>query len=233
MDKEEKSKETFGGLATVIPQVFYDVIARIIPGGLILIILYVINKGGIDKTIISAKSYFSGNDQIPSFLFFCFWVLLSYCVAIILWRQIDWYYYFFEKKMFKKKGISADKYVSYLYDYIKTKDSSAGARITKLSAEIHMTEVLSVGIFYGLLYNTIIIICQINAAFCSFSFNFWNEIFLVLFLIGSYSLRKFFQTRITRALHNYFIIYDNPNLTQIHHNIETLEDGLKALEDEK
>ena len=232
MDEKEKSKETFGGLASVIPQVFYDVIARIIPGGIILIILFVLSKGNIENSLESTKTYFSAEKSMSSFLFFCLWVLLSYGLAILMWRQIDWYNLLFDREKFRKKGISASKYDSYLYDYIKTKDSAAGARITKLSAEIHMTEVFSVGIFYTILYNSFLIICQIVTNSCPMAFNVWSEIILIIFLLSSHSLRNFFEIRVNRAIHNYFIIYGNPSLTQISYEIKTLEEGLEVLENE-
>ena len=203
---EKNTNETFGGLTTLIPQVFYDLIARIIPGSFILIVLYVINKGGIETVFVSMKTFFTSEKEFPSFLFFCLWILLSYCFAMIIWRQIDWYNFLFDKKTYQNKGISSDKEESYKYDYIKTKDGAAGARITKLMAEIHMTEVFSVGLFYCLLYNSFIIICTNISLPSTLQFYVSMEILLIVFFYNIHLLRKLFKLRISCALDNYHLI---------------------------
>lgn len=147
------SKESFGNIASWIPQVFYDLIGRIIPGSILLTLSYVIlyepsidqtKQGFIDSVIFT---------QPQSLLVFEF-ILFSYFISTLLggiwmfvsrkeWRDLP-------LKSMEAKAETPDQrypHVSFLYDAIQYKFPSVGSRLAKLSAERHSARVLTIGLF--------------------------------------------------------------------------------------
>lgn len=216
-------------ITSVIPQVFYDFIARVIPGGLILLFGFLTYKGSLSVTINSI--YLSYNKLPSGILLISIGLIISYGTSIILWRQIDWIRLLFFNKILRNKRFSTlEKASSYLYDYIKNKNYSAGARITKLRAEIHMTEVLAIGLIYCLLFNSVYLF-KSNAVFSSP--RFLLEIFIILFIIAAFTSRRYFLIRATTATHNYYLIFKGPDLNKVVSKICKLEEALLEISNKK
>jgi hypothetical protein len=137
-----------------IPQVFYDLIGRIVPGGLLLIIALVIFLGpsGVQDLFKSTTITTSVNatttettTEISASVLVLFALVVSYMLGALLggiaavadrdfWRQ-------------RKLDLTGKKEndIAYIYDYIQFHRPDIGARLAKLSAERHMCRVILVG----------------------------------------------------------------------------------------
>ena len=118
-----------------VPQIFYDLIGRIIPGSLLLIIAFVIFQGPL---AINA----SASILVLAFLTVAYVLgaLLGGVTAVInrdFWKS-------------KKRDLTKKKEddVSYIYDYIQFHRPDIGSRLAKLSAERHMCRVITVGAIF-------------------------------------------------------------------------------------
>lgn len=146
------SQESYGNIASWIPQVFYDLIGRIIPGSILLTLSYVIlhehsidqtKQGFIDSVIFTQ----------PQCLLLFEVILFSYFISTLLggiwmflsrkeWKELD-------LKSIEAKAKTPDQtypHVSFLYDAIQYKLPSVGSRLAKLSAERHSARVLTIGL---------------------------------------------------------------------------------------
>lgn len=192
-NNNEIQKDSVNSLATLVPQVFYDVIARLIPGGIIILLLYISYFGDIKTVYGNINNFFSTPNHPSTFILLVFYFFISYSFSIFLWRQIDWIIPILEKiRLVKVNNYSTiQKYDSYLYDFIKTRNSSVGARITKLRAEKHLTEVFFIGLIYCLLLNIFEIIVIQNSIRS-------RIVLLIIILISIISIlraRKYFCSR--------------------------------------
>jgi hypothetical protein len=130
-----------------IPQIFFDLIARVIPGSLFLIMLsYELSNTGI-------KSPFSAN--LPSDLIF---VTLLVLIGSLMSYLMGWVLQSFsfqsaEKKIEKEYESTLESQkvklaTREMYDLIRIKDEASGFRIAKRRAEAHMLECSRAGMFY-------------------------------------------------------------------------------------
>lgn len=190
MGRDEKS--SFSEIASVVPQIFYDIIARIIPG-IILIFLFsaVFDVNKIKSYIDLFTPIFSG--------------LLTGCVAAYFISTVLGQLYNSVMELVRKPDYDNIKNISYMYDFIKHKDPVTGARITKLKAENEMTKVLIAGFFLIVLVNSFGLTRNINHTA--------NYIILSISLpglIGSIEGSRYFNKRIKSALENCYEVLDGP-----------------------
>jgi len=115
-----------------IPQIFYDLIGRIIPGGLLLIVAFVIFQKPLTLDV-------SASILVLAFLTIAYVLgaLLGGVTAVInrdFWKR-------------KKIDLTSKKEndVSFIYDYIQFHRPDIGSRLAKLSAERHMCRVITAG----------------------------------------------------------------------------------------
>ena len=162
-----KSETNASQIASLIPQVFYDLIGRIIPGAFLLVIGFLlVRKADFGDRITQLSSEM----QIRYSLLLIMGILFSYMTGILL-GGIG---YFIEDILRKiKEGDSLatkldNDSISYWYDAIQHYDPAAGARLAKLSAEKNMCRVLIVG--YVIL---IIVSFKINGEFSKYWFLFY------------------------------------------------------------
>ena len=174
---EENKKST--DIGTWIPQLFYDVIARIIPGFFVLLIL-LINIVDADQFITYFQKilFVDKSFQLSSNLLVLFGIGISYIFAIVL-RAISWIIF---HPINKKNGAKVDNEYGTIsteiplselgllnsnfktneaalrYDFIKLNDSVNGNRITKLKAEEQMSSILFVGSIISSLSNGVLMI---------------------------------------------------------------------------
>jgi hypothetical protein len=157
-----------------IPQLFYDLIGRVIPGAAVTISAFVITYGPEESLrYLTTWSASSANTKLPVVLLLLGSLLLFYLVGTLLgglWFGLC-HSTKFHTKMVKHsvrrslKGmenvsddikINFPRSISYIYDYIHLRAPKTGARIAKLRAEEHMSGVMVIGfiilaIIYGLI----------------------------------------------------------------------------------
>jgi uncharacterized membrane protein SirB2 len=143
-------------ISSLIPQVFFDIIARVVPG-FVMLSVYLIIYLHFDKYGEMLKEWFGpSNNKIPSsspFLFFLLIVAYSYALGMLLWGiryGIHWGLCRDKKFVVLETGIKLDNNLTrdqYRLDYcrIKKYEPMAGTRLTKIKAEIHMTMALTSG----------------------------------------------------------------------------------------
>ncbi len=148
-------KESYENIASFIPQVFYDVIGRIIPGSILLTLSYLIfhgqsieqTKQGYIETVIFT--------QPQSLLIFEF-IVFSYFISTLfggIWMFVS------RKDVKDIKDLKFESIqtmmkqpdhnhlrISFLYDAIQHEFPSVGSRLAKLSAERHLARVLTIGL---------------------------------------------------------------------------------------
>jgi hypothetical protein len=137
-----------------IPQVFYDLIGRIIPGCLLLIIACLIfPEPSTLRELFSATTLTttSGSttsvstfDISTSVLFFAGFVA-SYMLGALLGGIAEVTNPDVWKRNKAQLTTKRENDTSYVYDYIQFQRPDIGARIAKLSAERHMCRVVLVG----------------------------------------------------------------------------------------
>lgn len=128
-----------------IPQAFFDLVGRVVPGAALLAVGIVIVHGNSVSGLVAVTT-----TTIPYTLFLLLAVLSAYIVATLLgaagyaiWREewkID-----VSKIELKVPNGNAGSAPGFVYDAIQRNDSRAGARLAKLSAERHMSRVLILG----------------------------------------------------------------------------------------
>jgi hypothetical protein len=195
-------------MASLIPQVFFDIIARVIPGVVLLAIFSLVYLG-FDEYWNMFKEWLGPSDsqksQLPSaIILFSLSFVAAYIFSIVLWGIR----YGIHLLVWKNRGdvdfetgIKFDeKYPKekYYEDYCIVKKSipEAGTRITKIKAEIHMTMTFSTGIALAFLSNAVI--AGINPS----TERFWLFVFLLVMLIGSESARFHFRDHMKRSIKN-------------------------------
>jgi hypothetical protein len=120
----------------VIPQIFYDVIARVLPGLLFIIILYLAFPNEMIMKLEFIKSG-QGNNFIDSLGKGILLIIISYFLGWIFSSLI---YLPYEEDIRKKKEKENEKSLKEKYQWIRLSHPAAGFRIVKLRAEARMLE---------------------------------------------------------------------------------------------
>jgi len=137
-----------------IPQVFYDLIGRIIPGCLLLMIVCLIFlEPSTLRELFSATTVTTTSGAVTSVstfaisasvLFFTGFVA-SYMLGALLGGIAEAANPHLWKRKKAQLTNKSENDMSYVYDYIHFHRPDIGARIVKLSAERHMCRVILVG----------------------------------------------------------------------------------------
>ncbi len=163
-----------------VPQLFYDLIARVIPGSVFLFNLRLLfTRAGIN---ISNSQLFpadhamgiAGNIFVFVILaYFCGWILKFYSFF-----GYDWY----NKKMIaeqheENKAASFEK-----FQKIRIMNETAGFRIAKLKAECRMLEATRTGVvFLSIIYGVLTLLDKINIFNTEYNHNdFYNYLLLLI-----------------------------------------------------
>lgn len=206
---EDTIQGTAGSLASVVPQLFYDVIARIIPGAFLFGLYVVVMLGPMEALATVKKLQSVDLDATTVLLLLLVGSVLSYALSVLLWRQLP-----LPRTLREYKGVKYEKtpeIKSFMYDYIKHKDPVAGSRITKLTAEIHMTQVLSAGFIYAFLLTCLMYLLPFLGIPTTSDPTRWLLLPVsALGLLGSYLSRGYFCARSKLALENCYEIHDGP-----------------------
>jgi ABC-type multidrug transport system fused ATPase/permease subunit len=175
-------------VANCVPQVYTDIIGRVIPGTLIM--------GSIWMAICGPEEFFSSlggwleKSTISSVTLATVLVFLtSYILAILIWCFVSYLNTILWQKYGKPESTKMEWFRKIMYwdddgfhkkyEKLKYYNTAAGNRVTKLKAQIQMVETLFVGfplsVFLGIIYskesNTYLFVScvfMLIAAFCSF-----------------------------------------------------------------
>lgn len=137
-------------VGSLVPQLFYDLISRVIPGSVIVPVILCSWWGPADFWKCFAKVWYSLSlENAPSFLAGLFLLALTYSTGVLL-RGLGYMLSGASRKIFGHgSGIDMDKYYR-----IKVALPSAGGRVTKMKAEVSMAEVMVLGFGISLMLNT-------------------------------------------------------------------------------
>jgi hypothetical protein len=151
-------------IGSVIPQIFYDLIARITPGLVVILTGFFVWRGGeaAEQDAVRAFGWLSG-EHSPVVLVLFAALFASYVLAFVL----DGIWGFLPHRFFKEAvcrdeekiidefklldpGFDAANYrfpgIALRYDAVRLRDANAGARLAKLRAELHMCRVMVLGL---------------------------------------------------------------------------------------
>ena len=236
MPNEEKKSIELGPIGSFIPQFFYDVIARLIPGAVIIGVLWVSALG--PKCFLSRLGgWISSSQSNPpviliilgvsavsyafSIIFLGIWSLgewlLLLIVVVVRWLTSDLATALSSKlyvcqtfgealKCETSKRGQSDENFSMQYDCIKHNDPEAGNRITKLKAEIHMAQVFILGFALSFAINAKILLFSSDPA--DQESRWYLAASLLLACLSSIGARFHFQKVQRSALKNYYKLLD-------------------------
>ncbi len=191
------------GIVFWVPQLFFDIIARLIPGPIIIGAISFAYVGPAAGLCMMRNWLAKPSDSYPPVTLLIGALFgVSYTFAIILrgiGRVLSLLYSTIRGSRKSKEAPTPGKHndFSMKYDFIKRNDPSAGGRITKLHAEESMTKVLILGFVI------------------SFAINLWKwlgsldvgrlqlGLILLLAVIGSIGANYHFARRIKTAVENY------------------------------
>jgi len=202
-------------LIDLVPQISYDIIARIIPGVTILFAWYISLKGPT-IAIHQITSMTSGTTSF-SFALFIIILMLAYTVSIILFGLIHMarniYKYIFHRKKNKWKESSLDpiEYIengnktdkpseALMFDTIREESKEAGSRLVKLRAEGHSAQILIAGIIIALITNVYFLFIDFKSDRLILS------IIYVLLIFGAIYFGKYIKARYKVNLRNHWKI---------------------------
>jgi hypothetical protein len=191
-DQDEKGL----GVKSWVPQLFYDIIARLVPGGVIIGAL-ALAAAGPEKSGAFVEQWLNKpSDSYPSIaVIIVSGFVLSYTLAIIL-LGLCYLTLPLAHRLRMMKPTDPNDDFAMKYDYIKRHDPVAGSRITKLKAEMHMAGIL----IFGLSLSTVI-----NFWKMSLSFNSSRVVFMIVVLVaiaGSAGAFRHFVERQNHAVTN-------------------------------
>jgi hypothetical protein len=182
-----------------IPQLFYDIIARIVPGVVIIGVLAVAAAGPEKSVGVIDEWLHKPGELYPSILLLIVSLFaVSYTLAIVFLGLC----HVISKKLPKRfKPNSSHNDFPMRYDFIKSRDPDAGSRITKLTAERHMAEILTLGLCVSIFINVVNLLM-------SSSLSRWMLLmFLFIAVVGSLGALYYFINRQDCAIENYCDLY--------------------------
>jgi hypothetical protein len=131
-------------MSVTIPQIFYDLIARVIPGFLFLLLLH-LELSGTGFEVIQLAT--SSNNSMAMILSALVYGVLSYLMGWILGAFM---FGSTSDKIEKKHKLVKDLTISEMVHRIRIKNEVVGFRLVKLRAEAKMLETSRMGMVYVL-----------------------------------------------------------------------------------
>lgn len=140
---------------TWVPQLFYDLIGRVVPGAAVSASYFLLLRDSAEvKSLVSFLLTESGGLSLPVLLLIG--LLLSYLVGVLLGaigflvQSSEWKTETITLSIHEPPNLETQALLrSFMYDAVQLYNPQVGARLAKLSAEQHMCRVLMVG-FIGL-----------------------------------------------------------------------------------
>jgi len=184
-----------------IPQLFYDIIARIVPGTVFIGVLGLAAAGPEKSAQFVSQWLNKPGEDYPSVVVL---VVLGFVVSYTLSVVFLGFYHVISKLLPKRfRPASSHTDFPMKYDFIKNKDRDAGSRITKLTAERHMAGILTLGLGISLLVNVL----KMSEASPDGSRG-TLALVLVAAIVGSVGAFSYFINRQDQAIRNYCKIHD-------------------------
>jgi len=214
---------------SIIPQLFYDIIGRIIPGVVLLLCVFMVYYGP-ENVAQLFTSLVGKKGQVLEVSFYLFLIsgILSYIISNIAqgirvifskiykkrdskkWKQVrDELRSDLEKAadnlgLNKKIRVEDIPSTGFIYDYIRLRSPNAGARIAKLRAECHMCSVFVTGMLGIAVWNLVNIIASPTKIEIIMELGF-----LASALVFS-MLKQFLEKRFRIAIWNHWILLFSP-----------------------
>ncbi len=190
-----------------IPQIFYDIIGRIVPGAMLIIIgsILFVNE---DDLLALVKTIFLDSEISSLFVFFVF-ILASYFIAILMgsfgffikfkeWEEQSENKY--SENYFKDKINTEKKMVSLIYDALHIKYPQAAARCAKLRSEklLCRTLISGLAIFF--------VIWGLRYLFASVEFSWYVITILPFSALALFLFHQHLNIRLEYLLSNHWYI---------------------------
>ena len=205
-------------LMGAVPQISYDIIARVIPG-IAIILVWILVYGGPTQTFSQFVGLLSSPASALTFGGFLILALLGYLVSITLFGMSlliarIWNIIFRRSK--HASGIETMSHTenkqdmnnpttALMYDFIRTKSPEAGARLVKLRAEYDLARTLIMGLAIASIYNIFPLADNSSVERVSI------EAVLVIAVIGLWSFGNYIERRYTANLKNHWHILKTPD----------------------
>lgn len=171
-----------------IPQVYFDFIARLVPGILTIASIWAAHYGP-EEFWEKLQSWVS-ELKVSSYAIFSVLMLLSsYVLATFIWCAWSWL-----MKVIPLIENWDDEEFRWHYENIKYKNPAAGDRITKLKAQVHMAEILVVGFVFSFLLS----LDNLPDVLPSLFFT----VLLLLLVVFSWNARSYFIRHMKTSLDN-------------------------------
>ncbi len=197
----------------VVPQLFYDLIGRLVPG-MVLLLSFGIVYAGPTYALSSIEPLLSGRNLSFGFWTFLVLIMVSYVVSIVLsglWDGVtELFHRFFtvvkallnhsSTKGNNKEDDSEYPSHSLMYDIIRLKAPDVGARLVKLRAESRLPKVLIAGWIILAVVNLYLLIRNPSVE------RTLLEGVLILSILGAYSFMRHIESRYTTSLKNHWDI---------------------------
>lgn len=233
----ENIGSTISPLPGFVPQVFFDLIARVAPGAFLFLCAYFLvlnNPQNFTAELDNALTRFKQEEGAKTIIFFSF-IFMSYILAAVLegiYRILKKVFYSKWKKylgrQIKDTETVALKYINMkctedveikndifpdifiMYDSTRLLNPSTGSRLVKLRAEYYMARVIVIGLFVLAIINLFTITSRSGILF------FAIEI-LLCFLIVIFGT-MFFQRRKTFlwGVHNHWVLLNETEILKRH-----------------
>jgi len=191
------------GISSWVPNLYYDLIARVVPGFVVATTLGVVLAGPAPSWR-SIREMVSSETQPSIFLLLLIGLPIAYTVSVICYgldRAL--------RKRIRHSSMAAHEWpddFSMKYDFIKSKQPSTGNEAGKLRAEVHMTHVLQTGWVLTLLIG----LARISGSTTLGELELLGIVFVCIFAAGS--TRSHLHGRLIKKIANYARIlgYDEP-----------------------
>jgi len=156
-----------------IPQVYFDIIGRVIPGTLIMGLAWIAVHGpkGFWKSL---NDWLDGSKVTTIIVATVLFILTSYTLAILIWCVWSCVITkIFEDSKANEKIYWDNKEFRRKYEKLKYYNTAAGNRVTKLKAQIHMAETLFIGLPLSCSIGVITYLIEVITCFIGIVTYFW------------------------------------------------------------
>lgn len=177
-------------IGAVVPQLFYDIISRLVPGTVLILSFCVIYP---EPAYMLSTIEPSGWNSVGCWMLF---LMVAYVAAILLfglWYGVTAIFPGIGEREDEGVDVGKDKPIprSVMHDTIRIKEPIAGARLVKLRAEHHLSQVLIIGW---------IVLAAANICFCFLEGYFSRErviieCILILNIVGTCLFMRYIAMR--------------------------------------
>jgi hypothetical protein len=180
-----RRRENIVEIGNLIPQVFYDLIARVLPGSVLYVIARTINDEHYSLT--DEFFFYHGEVRVPTSIIVMVAISMFYLIGLFAGGIASLVFGLFPKLRGARTGDLPN--IDFTYDAVQYHNASAGARLVKLSAEVQLCRVLLV------ILPVLCVVYAVSNLGSSGSGRFWN---IVVSLLGGMMLCVPFYIHVDR-----------------------------------